>query len=85
MEQLEGKGRPVGEYPIEECPDCGNDEFYVKQRVSGVIRYNYRLDGIMDTYNSEYIDHLKHTTISKYAYCNNCNKRLFKITEVMNV
>lgn len=75
----------MGDYPIKECPHCGNDEFYVKQRVSGLIDYNYRLDGSLGAYNGEFLDNLNYKTISKYAYCNNCDKRLFKLTEGMEV
>jgi hypothetical protein len=75
----------MSKFPITECPHCGNDEFYVKQKVSGTIDYHYKLDGSRDAYNGEYIDNLKYATISKYTYCNNCNKRLFKITGEMEV
>lgn len=75
----------VNKYPIAECTNCGNDEFYVKQRVSGLIRYNSKLDGNEDAYNGDYIDYLNYKTISKYAYCNNCDKRLFKLTDDMRI
>ena len=72
-------------YPVSNCPCCGNDEFYVKQKVSGTIEYNYKLDGSNSAYNGEYIDNLNYYTISKYAYCNICRKRLFKIESDMCV
>ena len=72
-------------YPIEECPYCGNDEFYVKQKVSGNIEYNYKLDGSIDAYNGDYIDYLNYKTTSKYTYCNNCRKKLFEITIDMEI
>lgn len=75
----------MSRFPITECPQCGNDEFYVKQKVSGTIDYNFKLDGSNDAYNGEYLDYLKYTIISKYAYCNHCNKRLFKITKDMEL
>ncbi len=75
----------MNKFPIKECPHCGNDEFYVKQKVSGTIEYNYKLDGSREAYNGDYVDSLSYTTISKYAYCNNCEKRLFKITDDMLV
>lgn len=75
----------MGKFPMSSCPKCDNDEFYVKQNVSGTIDYNYKLDGSRDAYNGDYIDHLRYKTISKYAYCNNCNKRLFKITDELNL
>nr|WP_295681177.1 hypothetical protein [uncultured Lachnoclostridium sp.]DAD78569.1 MAG TPA: MqsA [Caudovirales sp. ctCiv1] len=75
----------MSDYPIKECPHCGNDEFFVKQKVSGNIEFNYKFDGSRDAYNGEYVDSLNYTTISKYAYCNNCRKRLFKITDDMKV
>lgn len=74
-------------YPLKKCPHCGNDEFYIKQKVSGVILYNYKLDGSNTAYNGEMYESsdLRYQTISKYAYCNNCDKRLFKITPDMGV
>lgn len=75
----------MSKYPIKECIHCGNDEFYVKQRISGTIRYNYKLDGTNGAYNGDYINTLRYKTIGKYAYCNDCGKRLFEITEDMEV
>lgn len=75
----------MSKFPITKCPHCGNDEFYVKQKVTGTIEYNYNFDGSHDAYNGDYIDNLNYKTTSKYAYCNNCRKRLFKITEDMNI
>lgn len=66
------------EFPITECPYCGNDEVSVKCRVSGYCSYNIKLDGSHDAYNGELYDLMHLKPISKYAYCNNCGKRLFK-------
>ena len=70
-------------YPITKCPKCGNDEFYVKMRISGVCRYNVALDGSLNACNGEMYENTNTTLIGKYAYCNNCEKRLFEITKEM--
>lgn len=68
------------------CPFCGNKEYYIKQRMSGTCEYNKRFDGAEASDNSEMHEGLRYTTISKYAYCNNCFKRLFKLdTEGGNI
>lgn len=60
------------------CSHCGNDqEYYVKTQVRGTYRHEYRFDGA-DLYNGEIHDYLLETP-GKYAYCAECNKRLFKI------
>ena len=75
----------MNKFPIEKCPHCGNDEIYIIARISGTLSYNYKLDGSNDAYNGEMYEATKLTRISKYAYCNNCNKRLFKITDDMDI
>lgn len=64
--------------PIKECPHCGsNDEFYIKVYVTGSTNYNIKFDG-SEADNSEHYDHLQHKE-SKFAYCKECDKRLFRI------
>lgn len=63
------------------CPFCGNDEFYVKQCYRGKCEFNYKFNGEL-AYNGEMYDFAQFKTTSTYAYCNNCNKRLFKLSEL---
>lgn len=72
-------------FPISLCEECGNDEIYVRARISGTTEYNYKLDGSNNADNSEMYENTSMTRLSKYAYCNNCNKRLFKITDDMYI
>lgn len=65
-------------FPITKCPYCGNDEVSVKCRISGECNYNIKLDGSQDAYNGGMCDYAILKPKSKYAYCNNCGKRLFK-------
>ena len=67
------------------CPYCGNEEFFIKQSFKGTCNFNMRFD--MDNENVEngdMYDNVSFETIGKYAYCNNCFKRLFKIGELPN-
>lgn len=66
------------EFPITECPYCGNNEIKIKCRITGDCEYNLKLDGTADAYNGEMYDTVILKPITKYAYCNNCGKRLFK-------
>lgn len=72
-------------FPILQCPKCGNDEIYIKARISGDTLYNYKLDGSNNADNSEMYGNTTMARLSKYAYCNNCNKKLFKITDDMDI
>ena len=65
------------EFPITECPKCGNKEIKIKCRISGECEYNIRLDGSPNAYNGEMYDNTVLKPMGKYAYCNNCGKRLF--------
>lgn len=68
--------------PIDNCPKCGNDEFYVKERITGTCEYNYSMNSDdANIYNGEMYEGTRHKIISKYAYCNGCGKRLFQISE----
>ena len=64
------------------CPYCGNEEFFVRQSYRGVCDYNLRFDFKKDADNSEMFGNASFRTTSKYAYCNNCFKRLFKVSEL---
>jgi len=66
------------EFPISECPYCGNDEVSVRCKIVGKCSYNIKLDGSHDAYNGEMYDYTILKPMQKYAYCNRCGKRLFK-------
>ena len=66
------------DFPIKKCPYCGNDEVMVKCKISGECEYNICLDGTHTAYNGEMYDYVYLKPMSKYAYCNNCGKRLFE-------
>lgn len=61
-----------------ECPYCGNDEYYVNYRYSGTGAYRYRFDR-EEAENGDMYDCLKDTVVGKFAYCCNCDKRIFRI------
>lgn len=66
---------------MECCPHCESKEgFYGKYqyRGSGIVRFNY--DG-SETENGNMYDRLN-TKESKYAYCLNCHKRLFEMSDI---
>lgn len=65
------------------CPYCGNAEFYVRQSYKGTCNYNMRFDmNNKEVENGEMHENAIYKTISKYAYCNDCGKRLFPISEL---
>ena len=65
---------------IKECPHCGSEEFYVKQSYSGVCNFYMRIDG-GQAQNPEMYDYAIHKNLTKYAYCKECEKRLFPMDE----
>ncbi|MCA1066082.1 hypothetical protein QTG56_25670 (plasmid) [Rossellomorea sp. AcN35-11] len=70
--------------PIEECPHCQSASgFYSKIQVTGSSVQRYHYDG-SEADNTELYAHLNHKE-SKYAYCLDCNKRLFEMDEVEEV
>lgn len=62
------------------CPYCGSEEYYIKQYAHGSINYNVRFDG-KEADNGEMYDLLTIKNTSKYAWCNECGKRLFKLED----
>lgn len=66
--------------PYKKCPHCGYDEFYIKERVSGIVHFNYKYNGDLGD-NSEVYDHINSKRIGKYAYCTGCNRKLFKVSK----
>lgn len=62
------------------CPYCGNEEFYVKQSFKGTCDYNMRFDrNNGNVENGDMWQNAEMKDTSKYAYCNDCNKRLFNM------
>jgi hypothetical protein len=68
----------ISKSPIDKCPYCGSDDgYYTKEQVHGPIQYMYNFDDT-ETDNSEMYNGLI-LTGGKYAYCINCDKRLFRM------
>lgn len=63
---------------IKQCPYCGGETYYIKQSYKGTCDYNLRFDG-KDAENGSMWENANFKNISKYAWCSECNKRLFKI------
>lgn len=64
---------------MKECPYCGSDEYYTKEHVRGNVNHYVKFDG-QPANNMELYDYLNHKVRSKYAWCSDCNKRLFKLS-----
>lgn len=62
---------------IKECPYCGNDEYYIHQRISGRAEFKARYDG-EEADNGHLHNGLDYTDIGKFAYCTECRKRVFR-------
>ncbi len=65
---------------MKECPYCKSEVFYAKEYVKGEVCYFSRFDG-QEGDNTQLYDGLTHKLKSKYAWCADCHKRLFKIEE----
>lgn len=65
---------------LKECPYCGGEEFYILQSYSGTCYYRVRFDG-EEADNGDMYDSATHNSLRKYAYCCDCDKRLFPIEE----
>ena len=64
---------------MKECPKCGCEMLYIKFTFSGKGMYFHRFDG-EETENGSMYEGAQHTE-GKYAYCADCDKRLFKVKE----
>lgn len=65
---------------LTQCPHCGSTVgYYTKAQVSGTVIYRHNFDGSSGE-NGEMYDGLRHKG-GKVAYCQDCDKRLFKIGE----
>lgn len=68
------------EEPLSSCKHCGSTEgYYVKVQISGSAIYRYSFDQ-SEQENGDLHDHLSYK-YSKFAYCLDCNKRLFKLSD----
>lgn len=65
---------------ISECPYCGHDEYYIKMHYSGNGICRHRFDG-ESAENGDLYDCLNNTIVGKFAYCCNCDRRIFRIHE----
>lgn len=64
--------------PISECPHCGDSEgYFVKVYLSGRSHTRYTWDGEYGD-NEDMYDSLN-AKVGKYAYCTDCEKRLFRM------
>jgi ribosomal protein L37E len=63
---------------IKACPYCGSEEYVIKQQYSGTCHYGLRFDG-EEADNGEMWNAAQWVNISKYAWCRQCGKRLFKL------
>lgn len=69
---------------ITECPYCGNKEYYLKYRYSGVGIYRYRFDKIPvrnPSINIDMYEFLKDKIIGNFAYCYDCDKEIFRVKD----
>ncbi|MGN5650409.1 hypothetical protein [Bacillus sp. Brlt_9] len=67
--------------PIERCPHCDSDcGYYTKLQIYGSSFSRYNFDG-SEGENSDCYDGLNHKE-GKVAYCIDCNKKLFKLSEL---
>lgn len=67
------------EHPgLKACPHCGSKGgYHTKMQVRGSIVVYFNFDG-SEADNTEMYQHLQHHG-GEYAYCNDCNKRLFRM------
>lgn len=65
---------------IKSCPRCGSEEYYIKQSYKGTCNYKLRFDG-KETENGDMHEYTEYTNTSKYAWCSECNERLFKLDD----
>ncbi len=68
---------------VKSCPYCGCEVYYVKEKYNGTCNHYQRFDGKdMITYENEGLySNASHKLTSIYAYCSDCNKKVFKIPE----
>ena len=62
--------------PITECPYCGCGTYYYKQSYSGTGNCYRNFDG-SEADNADMYVSATYKEIGKFAYCADCNKKLF--------
>lgn len=62
---------------IKKCPYCGCETFYTNHAIKGKIRTFARYDG-EEAANNEMYDGIDHILLGKFAYCADCNKKVFR-------
>lgn len=65
---------------IKKCPYCGSEEYYIKQSYRGTCNYYMRFDG-GEADNALMYDNSQFKNTSKYVWCSECNRKLFKLDE----
>lgn len=63
---------------LSQCPHCGGSTWYELQRYSGVYEFRTNFDG-SEAENGDMFDGATYKTISKYAYCSSCNRKIAKL------
>lgn len=64
---------------IKECPYCGCEDYYHHQFMSGSGVYYSRFDGDnTKVENGDIHGCLSYTPTGKFAYCNDCGKKVFR-------
>ena len=63
---------------VEKCPHCGSDTYYIKETATCKIVHYSKFDG-SEADNSEMYDGMTHKLRSKFAFCKNCDRKLFRI------
>lgn len=63
------------------CPYCGGETYYIKQHYYGDCRYFFSFDERKQMYvdNGGMWEGATFRNTSKYAWCADCDKRLFKL------
>lgn len=61
------------------CPECEGTMYYINFNFSGRGMYFHNFDGT-EAENGSMYEGAQHTE-GKYAYCADCDKRLFKVRE----
>jgi len=62
---------------IKECPHCGCEEYYYKQHVVANVIHFRRFDGA-EIDNGDIRENLIYKPQGKFAYCCNCDKKVFR-------
>lgn len=71
-------------FPINNCPYCGGGTIKINQHIHGNGEYYVDLEN-GEIESSSLHDSLVYRNRGKYAVCADCNKRLFKVDEELNV